>query len=278
MSFYPQPYKYQCGPFALKYALVMLGQFQNEKDIAKRAGSNWWYGTDEIGLAKAAKHYNCKMKYFRRETPNEAIKVLVTQLKHGYPCILSVDNWEHWFTVINLQQDKYIVVDSMFDKVIVILSTRQLLKRWKYIDEESGEISYDAYALIPKFKVTTKALFSLEKARYVMRERNKSLAEKWDTYFNDLISICRPHSPNSYRTMSFNEFLRRHENLLVKEIAIWHGTPTYQELKKLLNNLRFVAEVYDLVITQEEQKKALVDLSALLMMYACGKYGMDPIY
>lgn len=33
MSFYPQPYKYQCGPFALKYALVMLGRFENEKKL-----------------------------------------------------------------------------------------------------------------------------------------------------------------------------------------------------------------------------------------------------
>jgi len=278
MSFYPQPYKYQCGPFALKYALVMLGQFQNENEIGKKAGSNWWYGTDEIGLAKAAKAYNCKMKYFRRELPKEALKVLNDHLKDGYPCVLSVDNWEHWFTVINFQQNKYIVVDSALDKVIVINSPTQLLKRWKYFDEESGDMSYDGYAVIPKLKVTTKAHFSLEKARYVMRERNKNLAEKWDTYFNDLISICRPQFPNSYKTISFNEFLRRYENLLVKETANWHGTPTYQELRKVLNNLKFVAEVYDLVIYIDDQKKALVDLSALLMMYACGKYGMDPIY
>jgi len=42
--------------------------------------------------------------------------------------------------------------------------------------------------------------------------------------------------------------------------------------------MRFVSEVYNLVIHTEDQKKTLVDLSALLMMYACGKYGMDPIY
>jgi len=96
MSFYPQPYKYQCGPFALKYGLVMLGRFENEKEIGKRAGSTWWYGTDEIGLAKAAKSFECKMKYFRRETPEEAIRVLTDHLRMGLPCILSVDNWEHW--------------------------------------------------------------------------------------------------------------------------------------------------------------------------------------
>lgn len=278
MSFYPQPYKYQCGPFALKYSLVMLGRFENEREIGKIAGSTWWYGTDEIGLAKAAKTFDCRMKYFRRETPEEAVKVLSWHVKRGYPCILSVDSWEHWITVINEQQNKFIIVDSGLDKVIVINSPKQIAKRWKYYDDETGDISYDGYALIPKFKPSSKAKFSLEKARYVMRERNKELAQKWDTYFNDLINICRPRTPNSKRTISFNEFLRRHETLLVQQVADWHGTPSYQELKKILKNMRFVAEVYDLVIYSEDQKKALVELASILMMYACGKYGMDPIY
>jgi hypothetical protein len=278
MSFYPQPYKYQCGPFALKYALVMLGRFENEREIAKRAGSTWWYGTDEIGLAKAAKTYDCKMKYFRREIPGEAIEALSEHLKEGYPCILSVDNWEHWFTVINEQQDKFIVVDSGLDKVIVIYSARQLLKRWKYIDDETGFTSYDGYALSSKFRPRTKAKFSLEKAKYVMRDNNRQLAEKWDTYFNDLITMCRPRTSHITRSISFAEFLRRNEKMLVEETANWHGTPSYDELKKILKNMRFVSEVYNLVIHTEDQRKTLVDLSALLMMYACGKYGMDPIY
>jgi hypothetical protein len=218
------------------------------------------------------------MKYFRRETPKEALKVLKDQLRQGYPCILSVDNWEHWFTIINVQQNKFIVVDSGLDKVIETFTPNQIIKRWKYFDDETGDISFDGYALIPKFKVTTKANFTLETVKHVMHDRNKNLAEKWDTYFNDLINICRPHSPNSYKTISFNEFLRRHESILVREVANWHGTPTYKELKKILNNLKFVAEVYDLVIFVEDQKKALIDLAAILMMYACGKYGMDPIY
>ena len=278
MSFYPQPYKYQCGPFALKYALVMLGRFENEREIGKKAGSTWWYGTDEIGLAKAAKSFNCKMKYFRRETPDEAIKVLSSHLKQGLPCILSVDSWEHWLTVITEQQKKFIVVDSALDKVIVIYTAKQLAKRWKYYDEETGDISYDGYALSSKDKPRTKAHFSLAKARYVMRDRNIILAEKWDTYFNDLITICRPKTSHTNKTISFHEFLRRHEKLIVQQVADWHGTPTYKELQKILDNMQFVAEVYDLVIHTEDQKKALVDLAAILMMYSCGKYGMDPIY
>jgi hypothetical protein len=278
MSFYPQPYKYQCGPFALKYGLVMLGRFENEKTIGKRAGSTWWYGTDEIGLAKAAKTFDCKMKYFRRETPDEAIKVLSRHLKRGWPCILSVDKWEHWISIVKVQQGKFIVFDSILDKVIAIYGARQLAIRWKYVDEDSGEISYDGYALIPNTKPATKPNFTLEKVKYVRRKRNKRLAVKWDTYFNDLISICRPRYPNSRSVISFNEFLRRNEKMLVEQIAYWHGNPTYSELEKLLHDLQFMAEVYDLVIHSEDQKKALVDLTSILMMYACGKYGMDPIY
>lgn len=278
MSFYPQPYKYQCGPFALKYALVMLGRFESENQIAVKAGSTWWYGTDEIGLAKAAKHYDCKMKYFRRERGNDAVKVLAEQLRKGYPCILSVDNWEHWITVVNVQRSQFIVTDSSLDKVVTIYTPNQLLKRWKYVDEDNDEISYDGYALIPQFRVSTKAAFTLVHARYVMDSRNKQLSKKWDTYFNDLITICHPRHANTTHLISFRDFLRRYEKLLVNQVAFWHGTPTLRELKKILNNFQFMADVYDLVIHADEQKKALIDLSSILMMYACGKYGMDPIY
>ena len=278
MSFYPQPNKYQCGPFALKYALVMLGRFESENQIGIKAGSNWWYGTDEIGLSKAAKYYDCKMKYFRREKPKDAIKALTEQIKKGYPCILSVDDWEHWFAVVNFQQGKFIVIDSFLGKVITIYTPNQLLKRWKYYDEENDDISYDGYAIIPQFKVTTKAKFTLDKARFVMDSRNQKLAKNWDTYFNDLIAICHPRHANTTHLISFRDFLRRYEKLLVSQVANWHGMPTHRELKKILSNFQFMADVYDLVIHADEQKKALIDLTSILMIYACGKYGMDEIY
>lgn len=277
MSFYPQPNKYYCGPFALKYALVMLGIFKNEKIIAKMAGSTWWAGTDEIGLARAAKKFNCKMKYFRSENAEEALELLDKELSRGLPCILSVNNWGHWLTVLRFQKNRYIIVDSGLERVIAILTPAQLLRRWKYVDGE-GCTSYDGYSICPLFKVSTKALFTLEKARQVMYRKNEALAQKWDSYFNDLINICRPRSTNASNFISVNEFLRRYENTLVKKVSFWHGTPNIKELKKILRNMQFVAEVYDLVIYEEDEKRALVDLASLLMMYACGKYGMEVIY
>lgn len=278
MSFYPQPNKYQCGPFALKYALVMLGVFASEKSIARKAGSSWWYGTDEIGLSKAAKHYDCRLKYFRREIGDDAIKVLIQHLKRGFPCILSVDNWGHWLTVINWQQGKFILIDSSKPKVINIYSTKQLLSRWKFIDPEDEFKSFDGYALIPNFKPRTRAKFTLAKARYVMQNKNSDLAKHWDTYFNDLISICKPRTATSIHTISFGEFLRRYEKMIIAEVVYWHGVPSYSELRKIVDKMKFIADVYNLIIYIDEHKKALVDITSLLMMYACGKYGMEKIY
>ena len=48
--------------------------------------------------------------------------------------------------------------------------------------------------------------------------------------------------------------------------------------KKIIEKMEFIANVYNLVIYIDEHKKALVDITSLLMMYACGKYGMDEIY
>ncbi|MFA7288312.1 MAG: cysteine peptidase family C39 domain-containing protein [Melioribacteraceae bacterium] len=278
MSFYPQPNKYQCGPFALKYALVMLGIFKDEDQIGIIAGSSWWSGTDEMGLARAARRFNCKMKHFQSSDPDDARRALIKELKDGYPCILSVKNWEHWCTVVSHQKGQFVVIDSEQDKVISVQSERQLLRLWKYYDKASKEKSYDGYALVPKFNVFTRAKFTPEKAKIVMYDKNEDLAKKWDIYTNDLMQVCLPRTKQNYKIITFSEFLRRNESNLIHRVANWHGEPSYSELKKVLLNMKFVAELYDLVIPEKNEKRAAIDIAALLMMYSCGKYGMYPIY
>ncbi|MFC2084451.1 cysteine peptidase family C39 domain-containing protein [Bacteroidota bacterium] len=278
MSFYPQPNNYQCGPFALKYALVMLGIFKEEDQIGISAGSTWWGGTDEIALERAAKKYGCKMKHFQSSNPNHARQALNINLKKKLPCILSVKNWEHWLTVINYSKGKYIAVDSSQDDVINILNSKQLLKKWRYYDEKDNITSYDGYVIVPKFKTYTKAKFTLKRARELMYEKNKDLAKKWDTYFNDVTSIGKPRTKLTVNYITFSEFLRRNQKNLVNKVADWHGNPKYSELAKLLMNMQFVADAYDIIIPTEDEKKALIDISSILMMYSCGKYGMESLY
>lgn len=278
MSFYPQPNKYQCGPFALKYALVMLGVFKDEGQIGNFAGSTWWAGTDEFGLARAAQRFNCRMKHFQSSNPDDARRMLNRHLKKGYPCILCVKNWEHWCTVVSYQKGKFVVIDSELDKVVSVQTAARLIRRWKYVEEETGIVSYDGYALVPKFKAITHAQFTPEKAKLLMYDKNEDIANKWDQYTNDLINICKPRTKLSQNIITFSEFLRRNEQNLIKRVANWHGEPTYSELKKILSNMKFIADVYDFIIPEDEEKRAAIDVSSLLMMYSCGKYGMNPIY
>ena len=67
MGIYPQPNLWQCGPFALKHALVVLGVLQDERSITRIAGSHWWYGTDELQLGRAARRYDCDLLMIRRQ-------------------------------------------------------------------------------------------------------------------------------------------------------------------------------------------------------------------
>jgi len=83
MGLYPQPNKWQCGPFALKYALIMLGRIVDENRISHIAGTHWWTGTDEIKLARAAKVCDCEMKVIRRKDSLRAKRELVRSLKKG---------------------------------------------------------------------------------------------------------------------------------------------------------------------------------------------------
>ena len=73
-------------------------------------------------------------------------------------------------------------------------------------------------------------------------------------------------------------FLRRYEKMIIEQVVYWHGDPNYNELKKIVNKMKFIADVYNLIIYIDDHKKALVDITSLLMIYACGKYGMDKIY
>ncbi|MFC2135476.1 hypothetical protein ACFLTH_12760, partial [Bacteroidota bacterium] len=252
----------------MKHALVMLGVFIHEDEIARIAGSNWWAGTTEIGLQKVARRYKCNMKYLQSSNPDDARRALNTELKKGRPCILSINKWEHWVTAVNYSRGYYVIIDSEYSKVITIKSASQLLKKWKYKDLYEGFTSYDAYAIYPKSRKYSKAKFKLADAKALMYKKNSDLAQKWDQYFNDLISVAKPRTKLSINFITFSEFLRRNKENLVDKVANWHGNPSHNELGRILSNMEFVADVYDLIIPWDDEKKALIDVTSLLMMFA----------
>jgi hypothetical protein len=283
MGLYPQPNKWQCGPFALKYALIMLGRFIDENQVSRIAGTHWWAGTDEIKLARAARAFDCEMKVMRRKDAQRAKRELLSSLKNGWPALLCVDNWNHWITVVGAERGKFIIIDSRRAPVVSIETWRALRKRWVFreVDPEDPAMPrmlYDLHAVIPRYRVKTKAHFSLERARFLRRPENRAFATYWDEYFTDLSHICTPRTSRTGNVLSMGELLRRHGAMIREQIAFWHGGVTQEQAGKIMRNMKFVADTYDLVVRKEDEKRALTAITANLALWASSRFGIGEVY
>ncbi|MFH0736845.1 MAG: hypothetical protein V1773_19215 [bacterium] len=278
MSFYPQPDNYSCGPFSLKHAMNIFGVFKSDGLIIEKSGARWWSGVDEVGLDIAARAFNFKLEEFQTDSEYKALVMLNKNLKKNYPCILCVDDWRHWITVVNHTKSEYVVINSGEDKVFYTLNSQKLLDYWGCYIEEDKNYSFDGYALIPNFKAKTIAKFTPKKAQLLMYSQNKDLALHWEEYFSDITIFSVPLNDFVSEYLTFSSFLKKYEKLIINKIAFWHGSVPEHELKKIINNMEFVAEIYNLVILNKNENKAIIDLTSLLMMYACGTYGMAKFY
>jgi hypothetical protein len=283
MGLYPQPDKWQCGPFALKHALIMLGKIVNEKRLARIAGTHWWAGTDEIKLAHAAKRYDCELRLIRRKNALRAKRELLLALKRGYPSLLCVDGWNHWITVVGAERGRFIYIDSSKHPVFCIDSWRALKRRWAYTtpdpdDRSQTETLYDLHPVVPILRVRTKARFSLKRARYLRRPENRAFARHWDEYFDDLSYICRPRTPLSENIFPMGELLRRHGTMIRSQITFWHGTVSRRQIDRMLRHFQFVADTYDLVVRTDEEKRAIAAITANLALWAASKFGVGEVY
>jgi hypothetical protein len=283
MGLYPQPNNWTCGPFALKHALIMLGKFVDEKEAGHIAKTHWWSGTDELKLARAARAYDCKMSFVRETNPLHARRELLYTLKKGCPALLCVDTWGHWITVVGAEKGRFIYMDSRKAPVVHVDTWRALKKRWAYTEKDKndpyfGQTLYDFHPVVPKFRPKSRARFTLKAAKYLRRPENKTFAIHWDEYFDDLSQICQPRTPHSERVIAFGEFLRRHESMFKSQIATVHGTVKRKQVAKILRNMKFVANTYDLVVRRVDEKHAIAAMSANLALWAASRFGIGDVY
>ena len=282
MGIYPQPNKWQCGPFALKHALLVHGILVPEKEISRAAGTTW-HGTDEHKLARAARRYGCELPMVRKYDPGKARRELVDYLRKGIPCLLCVQEWNHWVTVVKEEKGQFILLDSQDLAVLVIASWPSLKNMWVYpeedeFDEETVHTLFDLHPVVPRGRVRTRAKFSLERARYLRRKSNRDFAQLWDVYVEDLLAICRPRTPLSEKILSLGEFLRRHEGMILDQLDFWHGDIDLPAAKKVLQRMHLVADTYGLVIPAADEKRAIAAICMLLGLWAAGEYGVKTFY
>jgi hypothetical protein len=283
VGLYRQPNDYTCGPFALKHALVALGRLADETQISEVAHPHWWAGTDEVKLARAARHFDCDLPLIRRTDAERACGSLTRFADQSLPVLLCVDDWGHWITVVGHENGRFVVLDSRKEPVLKVIPWPTLRDRWMYLDYEEDEEDppalFDLLPVKPRFRVPIKARFSVERAQFLRRPENAHLARHWDEYLGDLMEICRPRSSSrSADVMSMGEFLRRHQDLLIRRVRYWHGDIEKEHLVRLFRNFRFVAETYGLIIPASATRRALVDMAMLLALWAAAARGVGDMY
>ncbi len=283
MAFYPQPNLWQCGPFALKHALVTLGILADEEVITAIAGTRWWSGTDEFQLAKAARRFNCDLTLTRRYDAEEARRELIEYLNSGIPALLCVQEWSHWIAVVKMERGRFIVFDSKKKAVLTILTWRELKKVWIFHERDARDKTavqtiLDFHPVVPRFRVTTKAKFSLARAKYLLKPSNRGFSRLWNEYLGDLLNLCRPRTPLRSNFMSLGEFLRRHESMIVDQVDLWHGWIDRSQAKRILHHLNFVADTYGLVLPSQDEKRGIAGITAILTLWAASEYGVLPVY
>ncbi len=284
MSFYPQPNTWQCGPFALKHALAIVGRFVDERTISKAARTTRG-GTDEKMLRRAAKRFNAHLIEIRRFSDEAAYRSLTKYLDQGLPCLICINQWAHWVTIVgyNARSKRFVVLDSEKDPVVRLPSWTELKRRWVYTEhlrDGSQKTYYDLYPVKPLFRTQTKANFSMQRAKVLRRPGNTTLAKHFDQYVSDMLAIAHPRSSryDASPTISMAEFLRRHGKMLIETVCFWHGKVTQAQLKKILSNMQYVAETYGLVIREDEERATIASLSALLMTWAASHDPVEEIY
>ena len=277
MGIYKQPNKWQCGPFALKHALLMRGVLASEWEIGRLAGTHH-DGTDEAQLERAARHFDCTLPTMRELDADAARQKLVEFLRHGVPCLLCVDQWDHWVTAVHEEKGEFILLDSERLEVIVVVDWPRLCDLWVYNDEEAAQTLFDLHPLVPNGRVPTKARFSLERAHHLRQPANHGLAQLWDVYVEDLIAVCRSQEAQGGRSLSLGEFLRRHADLFLDELVAWHGKVDRDASRQVLERMRFVADTYGLVIRQSDEKRTIAAISMILSLWSAGEFGVEPLY
>lgn len=137
---------YDCGPTALANALRCYG-YTVDCDLARLCKTDP-EGTDESGLKFAIKVLLFACSEINTNIHRDAYRWLNRELKLGRPCILSVEDHDHWVTVIGKLGDRYVVAEPtpspevVYENGILVLTHTDLDKLWKNVKQADDNRYY----------------------------------------------------------------------------------------------------------------------------------------
>ncbi len=133
-----QDVSFSCGPAALVNALRVFGKRIAERRIRGLSSCTEEDGTDEHGLIAATRSLGYTAASHWSADQTAAWSFVRANVLDGKPCLLCIDSWGHWVTVIGIVGDHVLVADpatwkkNEAENGIHSLSRRELLKRWRH--------------------------------------------------------------------------------------------------------------------------------------------------
>lgn len=126
-----------CGAVSLCNALRCFGVFLTEDSAVRLCGTSS-DGTDERDLMRAIQALGMRKLVISQWSRGSAQVALRSALQSGNPCIIAIDDYGHWVTVIGkLGHDHVVVVDSTnegdnpSELGTWVVSLEELCDRWE---------------------------------------------------------------------------------------------------------------------------------------------------
>lgn len=136
-----QARQWSCGPAAIVNAARALGIRVAEGRVRALAGTTE-DGTDEDELIAAIRGISLKATPHHSADQSAAWAFVRANVLDGRPCVICIDQWRHWVTVIGIVGDRIILCDPIDTKKnasengIYSLSRPDLLRRWRHPSDE----------------------------------------------------------------------------------------------------------------------------------------------
>lgn len=137
-----QSLAWSCGPASIVNAARAFGKRVSEARVRKLAGTTR-DGTDEAGLISAMRSLGYTASSHWSADQTAAWSFVRANVLDGKPCLLCIDSWGHWVTVIGIVGDRVLLSDpantqkNVKENGLHSLSRRDLLKRWRCPNQES---------------------------------------------------------------------------------------------------------------------------------------------
>jgi hypothetical protein len=257
MGFSPQPTDWQCGPYALQYALLALAIPCDAAALTRASGATE-QGADERDLDRAARRYGCVLSGERWAAADDARTALRAHLSRRTPVLLCVDQWNHWIVAVGADGDAVIVFDSRQADVVQIVDWNGLLARVVY-RAAFGATLYDLHPLVPRRVPTARAEFSRARAEFLRRPSSRALRCSWEHYVRALVPLARPPGPQAEWTVLLGNVVREYTPRVLADSTAAERGP----LRAHLRHAAFVADTYALEVGPDQTALALAAVRGL---------------